>query len=52
MERPLHCTSLGKALLAALDDESVVELFDGKSLLGVTEFSITSVDELLWPISR
>ena len=47
MERPLHCTSLGKALLAALDDESVVELFDGKSLLGVTEFSITSVDELL-----
>jgi DNA-binding IclR family transcriptional regulator len=47
MERPLHCTSLGKALLAALDDDSVVELFDGKSLLGVTEFSITSVDELL-----
>lgn len=47
MERPLHCTSLGKALLAALDDESVVKLFDGKSLLGVTEFSITSVDELL-----
>jgi len=47
MERPLHCTSLGKALLAALDDESVVELFDGKSLLGVTEFSITGVDELL-----
>lgn len=47
MDRPLHCTSLGKALLAALDDEAVTELLDGASLTGVTEFSITNIDELL-----
>lgn len=47
MDRPLHCTSLGKALLAALGDESVIELFDGSSLTGATEFSITDFDELL-----
>jgi IclR family transcriptional regulator, KDG regulon repressor len=47
MNRPLHCTSLGKALLAALADESVVDIFAGRSLAGVTDFSITAVDDLL-----
>jgi len=45
--RPLHCSSLGKALLAALDDESVLEMLEGGSLQGVTEFSITNLDSLL-----
>ena len=44
---PLHCSSLGKALLAALDDGSVGELLEARSLAGVSEFSITDLDSLL-----
>jgi IclR family KDG regulon transcriptional repressor len=47
VQRPLHCSSLGKALLAALDDESVLEIMGGRSLSAATEFSITDLDSLL-----
>jgi DNA-binding IclR family transcriptional regulator len=47
MGRPLHCSSLGKALLAALDDESALEVLDSQPLARVTEFSISELDELL-----
>lgn len=45
--RPLHCTALGKALLAAIDDESVRELTQAIGLEAVTEFSISDLDALL-----
>jgi IclR family transcriptional regulator, KDG regulon repressor len=45
--RPLHCTSLGKALLAALHDDDVVDVLSGRPLLAVTEFTITDITELL-----
>lgn len=45
--RPLHCTALGKALLAALDDESVREIVRTVGLERVTECSITDLDALL-----
>lgn len=44
---PLHCSSLGKALLAALDDQSVLDVLDVVGLEGMTEFSIVDQDELL-----
>jgi len=44
---PLHCSSLGKALLAALDDQSVLDVLDVVGLEGMTEFSIVDRDELL-----
>jgi DNA-binding IclR family transcriptional regulator len=47
MGRPLHCSSLGKALLAALDEDSVLRILGGRPLPSVTEFSITDLDELL-----
>ena len=47
MGRPLHCSSLGKALLAALDEDSVIRIVGGRPLPHVTEFSITDLDELL-----
>jgi IclR family acetate operon transcriptional repressor len=45
--RPLHCTALGKALLAALDDDSVREVAQMSGLEKVTEFSISDLDTLL-----
>src|SRR6266542_5032327 len=38
--RPLHCTSLGKALLAALDDISVMKIIDVVGLERETQYSI------------
>ena len=49
---PLHCSSLGKALLAALDDESVVQIVETIGLERTTEFSITDRDELLADLAR
>jgi DNA-binding IclR family transcriptional regulator len=45
--RPLHCTALGKALLAALDDDSVRELTQEIGFELATEFSIADLDTLL-----
>src|SRR5207248_8586803 len=45
--RPLHCSSLGKALLAALDDESVLTIVEAVGLERVTEYSLADPDELL-----
>ena len=45
--RPLHCSSLGKALLAALDDESVLTIVEAVGLERVTEYSLADRDELL-----
>jgi DNA-binding IclR family transcriptional regulator len=46
--RPLHCTSIGKALLAALDDESALRILESSGRLPpATEFSITDPQALL-----
>jgi DNA-binding IclR family transcriptional regulator len=49
--RPLHCSSLGKALLAALDDQSVMTVVTATGLERATEFSITEQDQLLEDLS-
>ncbi|TML70586.1 MAG: IclR family transcriptional regulator [Actinobacteria bacterium] len=45
--RPLHCTSIGKALLAALDDESAAMIVESAGLPPATEFSMTDLQALL-----
>ena len=50
--RPLHCSSLGKALLAALDDQSAMKIIDVIGLERATSFSITDRDELLADLAR
>ena len=45
--RPLHCTSLGKALLAALDSGSVRAILARVGTPPVTRFTITDPDALL-----
>jgi IclR family transcriptional regulator, KDG regulon repressor len=49
--KPLHCTSLGKALLATLDDTSVMKAVQAVGLARATEYSITGEEELLADIA-
>jgi DNA-binding IclR family transcriptional regulator len=49
---PLHCSSLGKALLAAVDDESVAVIIEMVGLEPVTKFSIADRAELLDDLAR
>jgi IclR family acetate operon transcriptional repressor len=49
---PLHCSSLGKALLAALDYRSVLRIVDEVGLEAATEFSITDRGVLLAELAR
>ncbi|WP_035269695.1 IclR family transcriptional regulator [Desulfitibacter alkalitolerans] len=44
---PMHCTGLGKALLAAYPEDRVKEITGGGQLLARTEFSITRFSSLL-----
>jgi IclR family KDG regulon transcriptional repressor len=50
--RPLQCSSLGKALLAALDDRAVEELIDSIGLEQATEYSIADRDVLMEDLAR
>jgi DNA-binding IclR family transcriptional regulator len=50
--RPLHTTSLGKALLAAAGDDAVAPLLAGRELEQVTEFTIVDLDTLLEELRR
>ena len=45
--RPLHCTSIGKALLATLADEWVMEILERAGMPQATEFSMTDPQALL-----
>jgi DNA-binding IclR family transcriptional regulator len=47
MNRPLHCSSLGKALLAAHEDDFVLSTIGERGLPAATDFSITDPDQLL-----
>lgn len=45
--RAIHCTSLGKAFLAALDDRAALELLDKYGMRPATRYSITSKTAML-----
>lgn len=48
---PAHCSALGKALLASLDNEAVIALLPA-TLVPLTERSITSLPELLAALAQ
>lgn len=50
--RPLHCSSLGKALLAGLEDETALAIIDEAGLEPATEHSITDRDALIVDLAR
>jgi DNA-binding IclR family transcriptional regulator len=50
--RPLQCSSLGKALLAALDDQAVEELIDRIGIERATEHSIADRHTLMEDLER
>ena len=50
--RPLQCSSLGKALLAALDDRAVGEIIESIGLERATEYSLTDRDALMQDIAQ
>lgn len=50
--RPMHCSSLGKALLAALDDAAIETLLRQGRLEAVTPFTITDRRALLVDLAR
>ncbi len=50
--RPLQCSSLGKALLAALDDGAVEEIIDRTGLELATEHSIVDRDALMGDLAQ
>lgn len=43
---PLHCTSLGKAIMAFLPDEEVQNIIKEKGLVGFTDITITKKETL------
>jgi DNA-binding IclR family transcriptional regulator len=45
--RPMHCTGLGKALLAAYPEKKVKEIIKKKKLPSFTENTITRMDDLM-----
>jgi IclR family acetate operon transcriptional repressor len=49
---PIHCSSLGKALLAAVDDETVVTIVERVGMPQMTEFSVVDVATLLDNLAR
>ncbi len=44
--RPLHCTSLGKALLMGMSDQEIINVYAGKTLKALTPKTITDLSEL------
>src|SRR6266487_1243733 len=50
--RPLQCSSLGKALLAALDDGAVEEIIESSGLERATEYSITDRGALMQDLAQ
>jgi DNA-binding IclR family transcriptional regulator len=47
LEKPLHCTAAGKALLAALPEEEAREALKGRELVRYTEKTISSLPALV-----
>lgn len=49
---PLHCTSLGKAILSTYPDETIRELYGNQPLKALTQHSITEMETLLGQLSQ
>lgn len=49
--KPLHSTSIGKALLSVLDDEAILQWAVARALKAITHNTLTSVEELVQNIS-
>lgn len=47
LPRPAHCTGTGKALLAGLEQQELLELYKGQELPRYTQHTITSLNVLL-----
>jgi len=45
---PLHCTSLGKAILSTYSDDEIRQLYGVETLPAITEHTITTMAELLF----
>jgi len=50
--RPFHCSSLGKALLAALDDDVALAIVEEAGFEPATEYSIADRDGLIADLAR
>lgn len=49
---PIHSTALGKAILAALDNDQVLEITGGGSLQAHTDFTIQNHEQLMGDLKR
>jgi DNA-binding IclR family transcriptional regulator len=49
---PMYCTALGKAILAALPDDTVLEIITEESLKRFTDFTIQSREQLLADLKK
>jgi IclR family KDG regulon transcriptional repressor len=47
LPRPAHCTGSGKALLAGLNQQQLLDLYKGKELPRYTKYTITDFNKLL-----
>ncbi len=47
----MHCTAVGKSILATLGTDEVAQIWNGTEIKRFTEHSITSLDELLGQLS-
>lgn len=50
--RPLYCTSVGKAMMAFMNDEEVKEIWDNSNIEKLTENTITDFNKLLQELRR
>jgi len=50
--RPLHCTALGKSLLAGFSEFEIRQLYEGKTLKSFTPNTITDLSKLLEEIDK
>lgn len=52
MRRPMYCTAVGKAILATLEIEKVKEIWEATTIRQYTDYTITSLEDLLKELER
>lgn len=52
MRRPAYCTASGRAMLATLPDEDVLQILDRSSLIAYTEHTKTTVEAIMAEIGK
>lgn len=50
--RPLYCTALGKALLSGLLDSQIISLIDPRTMVSITEHTITDLQGLISEVQQ